>query len=53
MTHDEKVRLTALVALPLGQLTIVDLCFVVRMICDHPDEAGALVPGLSYLLDAA
>jgi len=52
MDESTKARLIALASLPLAQLTLLDVGFLLATLEDHPDEAMALVPGLRPLLEA-
>jgi hypothetical protein len=51
MDETTKARLIALASLPLAQLSLVDISFLVATLKDHEDEVAALVPDLAALLD--
>jgi hypothetical protein len=51
MDETTKARLIALASLPLAQLSLVDIGFLVATLDAHPDDVVALVPELAALLD--
>lgn len=51
MDETTKARLIALVSLPLAQLSLVDIGFLLATLEAHHDDAVALVPELTAILD--
>lgn len=51
MDETTKARLIALASLPVCQLSLVDVGFLLTTLEAHPEEAVALVPELAPILD--